>query len=279
MSKKKNEFEAEAQYAKDFLDYVNSRREEGLSDLEIAQDLVYNAWEAPSRKEAIALAIKATIVSKDCADAYNLLAEETSQSDEDVIELYQLGVEAGKRAIGEEAFEEDVGYFWGLLHTRPYMRARLGLAMSLWKICDYEAAVDHYKELIRLNPNDNQGVRDILMPCLIELNRDEEAEILYKQYEGEDMSGWLYSRTLLDFRKYKTSPTSLKSLKRAFNANTYIPEYILENERIPDFLPELYSIGSDNEAIIYAAYNINAWKTSEDAIGWLREQISKFKNK
>jgi len=142
------------------------------SAVDEAQEIMYDAWEAPTRQRAVALAKKALEVSPDCADAYNLLAEETAKSLEEVLDLYRKGVEAGERALGKKTFKEDVGHFWGLLETRPYMRARAGLAQSLWEAGQREEAVEHYWDLLRLNPNDNQGIRDLLMPCLIELGRE-----------------------------------------------------------------------------------------------------------
>jgi hypothetical protein len=40
-----------------------------------AQDLVYDAWEAPSAKKRRELAEEALRISGDCADAYNILAD------------------------------------------------------------------------------------------------------------------------------------------------------------------------------------------------------------
>ena len=123
--------------------------------LDQAQDLIYDAWEAPTRQRAVALAQKALMVSQDCADAYVLLAEKTAESVEEAIELYRKGVEAGERALGKRAFKKAVGHFWGLLETRPYMRARAGLAQCLWEAGRREEAVENYWDMLRLNPNDN----------------------------------------------------------------------------------------------------------------------------
>jgi hypothetical protein len=78
------------------------------------------------------LAQKALELSPLCADAYVLLAQETARNLDEAIDLYRQGVEAGKKALGKSAFRDDVGHFWGLLETRPYMRARHGLAQALW---------------------------------------------------------------------------------------------------------------------------------------------------
>jgi tetratricopeptide (TPR) repeat protein len=97
--------------------------------------------------------------SGDCADAYMLLAEEDAGSLEETRELYQKGVEAGERALGRETFEEDAGYFWGILETRPYMRARQGLAFCLWELGERQEAIDHYKQMLDLNSDDNLSIR------------------------------------------------------------------------------------------------------------------------
>lgn len=94
------------------------------SAVDEAQEIMYDAWEAPTRQRAVALAKKALTISADCADAYNLLAEETAKSLEEAIDLYRKGVEAGERALGKKSFKEDVGYFWGLLETRPSVQGR-----------------------------------------------------------------------------------------------------------------------------------------------------------
>lgn len=101
---------------------------EDTTPAEQAQELMFEAWEAPTRKQAIALARKALRLSPDCADAYNLLAEATTKTYEDALELYRQGMEAGARALGKATFKRDVGYFWGLIKTRPYMRALSGVA-------------------------------------------------------------------------------------------------------------------------------------------------------
>ena len=46
----------------------------------------------------------------------------------------RAGLDAGELALGPEGFEEYDGHFWGFLETRPYMRARHGLALALLKL-------------------------------------------------------------------------------------------------------------------------------------------------
>jgi tetratricopeptide (TPR) repeat protein len=245
---------------------------EEKTPLKEAQDLIYDAWEVDDSKRRVALARKALEISPDCADAYVLLAEETASSLTDALNLYRQGVEAGERALGKDAFEEDVGYFWGVLETRPYMRARAGLAECLWASGKHDEAIEHYKEMLRLNPNDNQGIRDLLMPRLIEMERDEEAEALFNEYLDDGMASRIYSRALLDFRKMGDSEISRKSLAAAVKKNKHIPAYLLGRKKMPRSLPEYYSPGAETEAVFYTKENLEAWKTTPGALEWLLHQ-------
>ena len=52
------------------------------------------------------------------------------------------------------------------------MRARAGLAGTLLKLGDVVAALSHYRDMLKLNPNDNQGIRYILAGCLLRQDND-----------------------------------------------------------------------------------------------------------
>jgi tetratricopeptide (TPR) repeat protein len=243
------------------------------SAVDQAQRIMYDAWEATTRQQRVALAKKALKLSSDCADAYVLLAEEMAKSLDEAIDLYQKGMEAGERALGKRAFKEDVGHFWGLLETRPYMRARAGLAQSLWDAGEREQAVEHYWDMLRLNPNDNQGIRDVLMPCLIELGCDGKAEKLFKQYKEDSMAVWMYSRALLDFRKEGDSPVAGTSLKAALEENKHVRAYLLGRKKMPRHLPDYYGFGDENEAVTYVFGNKSAWEATPGALEWLAAKV------
>ena len=237
--------------------------------LEEAQDLMYQAWGATGRQR-VRLARQALEFSPDCADAYVLLAEETARSLEEARDLYQKGVEAGERALGPETFEEDVGYFWGLLETRPYMRARLGLAQCLWALGERQAAIEHYRDMLRLNPSDNQGVRDLLATSLLEEGMDKELGELLTRYD-DAMAGWAYTRALWLFRRHGPSPQADAGLREGFQRNRFVPLYLLGRKRLPRRLPQYIGFGDENEAISYAAANLAAWRRTPGALEWLAD--------
>ena len=255
---------------------TNSKTAEGGSGaatgdaIDAAQDIVYDAWETDDRRKRIALAKKALKVSPLCADAYVLLAQETARNLDEAISYYRQGVAAGEKALGEATFRDDAGYFWGLLETRPYMRARHGLASSLWAAGLRDEAVAHYEDMLRLNPDDNQGIRYLLLDCLLALGRDQQAEQLLEQYEDDGGAGWDWSKALLSFRQTGDSARSRKALAQAVATNGHVLAYLVGDKTMPEELPDYITWGGEDEAVAYASGAADVWASTPGALAWLR---------
>ena len=243
------------------------------SDLDKAQQLMYSAWEERNPARRISLAHEALSISPNCADAYVLLAEEQVDTVGRALEYYRQGVEAGERALGER-FTEMAGHFWGVLETRPYMRARQGLADTLWRVGQREQARSHYQDMLRLNPNDNQGIRYLLVVLLLEMDRDADAEKVLKQYRGDASATWYFTRALLEFRKGGATAKADKVLQKALKYNPHVSPYLTGQKRIPNRLPATLGFGDENEAIAYAADHLNHWRRTEGAVNWLQGQLA-----
>ena len=80
-------------------------RTEPTTALEEAQEVIYQALQEHSTQRT-ALARRALTISPDCTDAYVLLAEVATDPQE-ARHLYEQGVAAGERSLGEETFRED----------------------------------------------------------------------------------------------------------------------------------------------------------------------------
>jgi tetratricopeptide (TPR) repeat protein len=248
--------------------------DEGIADpkLRKAQKLMYKAWEESNPAKRLNLAHKALATSPDCADAYVLLAEEEADTLARAEAYYQKGVEAGERALGSEYFRENQGHFWGLLETRPYMRAREGLANTLWALNHREAAVEHYRALLELNPGDNQGVRYSLLNLLLEMGRGAEVVALLKQYD-DAMAEWLYTWALVEFRQSGPGKAADRRLKAALKQNKHVPAYLTGRKRIPNQLPPYMGWGDEAEAMHYAHRYLNHWRRTAGAVEWLKSKV------
>ncbi len=242
-----------------------------LTPLEQAQDLAYAAMEETGRLR-IKLAREAIAISPDCADAWVVLGDAATNPDVKLAH-YRSAIDAGARAIGDK-FDALVGEFWGHLQTRPYMRARLALAQMLLDLGRVEETEAHYRELLRLNRGDNQGVRYLLLPLLLEEGQDEEAGALIDQFGGDIQAVWLYARALWLFRREGNTDPARAALAEAMHANPHVAEYLLDMESMPFSRPPYFALGSEEEAVVAAETLLPAFSDTPGAEAWLRQHAS-----
>ena len=94
----------------------------GQTPIELAQDLVFDAFDARGRRRVV-LAKQALALDPNAADAYVVLAEQAAGPAR-ALPLYQRAVEAGRRRIGPETLEREVGPVLGPRRPRAPTCAR-----------------------------------------------------------------------------------------------------------------------------------------------------------
>ena len=241
--------------------------------LERAQALVLRATQLTSARRQRQLARQALDLSPDCADAYSLLAQLEPVPTRKLVWLEQA-VAAGERALGADRLKELEGHFWGAVETRPLMRAYAGLAELSWVLGDRGRATSLYHHMLRLNPQDNQGVRYMLAICLLE-ERTAEAQStlqeLLNRFPEDAAAHWAYNRALLSFQlKQQTTDMADQVLADAMRANPHVPPLLLGEKPMPQELPQAIGFGDIDEAIDYVAFALNAWRHTSGALPWLR---------
>jgi tetratricopeptide (TPR) repeat protein len=232
-----------------------------LTPLERAQELAYDAMEAHGRLR-IKRARQALAISEDCADAWVLAA----------IERYERAVLAGAAAIGADRFASLRGEFWGHLETRPYMRARLGLARALRGLGRDDEAVAHYRALLELNPGDNQGVRYVLLATLLQRGMNDEAGALLSEHEDDLQALWPYGRLLWQLRVNGDTARTRAAFDAALRANPHVVPYLLDPESLPFDRPPHFALRSREEAAYVAETLADAFAATDGALAWLAAQ-------
>jgi len=235
-----------------------------------AQEVMYDAWEQTSRRARVALAHKALAISPLCADAYVLLGQEEAKSATEALAYYRKGVEAGEQALGPKGFKQYAGRFWGFLETRPYMRARAGLAATLNALGEVDAAISQYRDMLRLNPGDNQGIRYVLAACLMKRGDTEALERLLEQYDEDGSAPWLYTRALVAFRgNAAIDKKAVESAKEACKANRHVPAALAGTKKMKPSTNGYVTMGGEDEAAHYVEEWGFDWLTTPGAIDWL----------
>jgi tetratricopeptide (TPR) repeat protein len=249
-----------------------------LSDAEAdakneAQQIAFDAMEAESEIEARKLAKRALRLDPDCVDALVVMTELDAHTQQERIEGLQKAVAAGERSLGEKFIRENKGNFWMLIDTRPYMRAMAQLAEVLRGQGISLDAIKIYEKMLALNPNDNQGVRDPLLGLYLKTGNLKGAGHLLKKYREDSSACFEWARMLERFLAGDRDGAG-KALKVARKANPHVELFVTQKRSLPKELPEMYSPGSEEEAVLVLNYLSGALVAQQEARSWLFNQFA-----
>lgn len=257
-------------------DFLKKMQEQSINDLPgktdkkgRSQDLVYEAHEQPVSKGK-KLVKQALELDPDNADAYNYLAS-TEKNLDKATEFFEKAIEAGENTLGNKFIREEKGYFWGIFKTRPYMRAKAGLADCLYAKKEIDKAIKICAEMLELNPNDNQGMRYLLSTLLLSKKDLSAFERFMKKTEDENCAVWNYNKALYQFKKTGQTTKSDKALLKAYKSNEFVIDYMLGIKEMPDELPQYIGRGDKDEAVSYINQAWAIWEKTEGAFYWLLE--------
>ncbi len=233
-----------AKYNNGEIDYTNTI-------LDDAYELLEQAEKAKTKNQAIKLAKKAYEMCPDCFDAILFQADlEENSIKRD--RLLNEGLDFEKDRLEEEGyFEKDnIGHFYGIFETRPYIRGLYRKADYLIADGKAKQARDVCLEILRLNNNDNTGARYLLMAIYAYLEEEKEMLKLYKKYPEEALE-MLFPQFALYYKLGKDKETK-ELLERINKANPHFIKFfkgtIKRNEDIPY---GHYSKGDSSEVIMY----------------------------
>lgn len=247
-----------------------SQRSASVTDADRAQEMFYEAMDAPSDDSQFELLEKALTLDPGNVDALLAMMRHLpplpSNEESDVLRRI---VQLGEERLGKKTFEEYAGHFWGFFETRPYMRARAQLALALHESGRVEEAVTEWEGMLELNPGDNQGVRYRLLALYLALGRRKEAGRLFKQYPEADFSTVFAWGKVLDRFLSGKPKEAAEAAVEAQKQNGFSKAFILGHRRIPKNLSEAYSPGSKEEAACYAGDLRLAWEAHPEAVVWL----------
>ena len=168
-------------YNKGEIEYENTPLDDAYEILEEAQN-------AKTEKEAIKLAKKAYEKSKECFDAI-LFQCDLEENGIKRMKLLDDGLEFEKSRLTKEKYfdKENIGHFYGIFETRPYIRGLVIKAEYLLEEGKISQAENVCREVLRLNENDNMGARYLLMAIYATLEKENDMLKLYKKYPEEDL--------------------------------------------------------------------------------------------
>lgn len=241
-----------------------------------AQGVMWDAMDVISggdERRAARLCHTALGIYPDCVDALAMLAEIKCERVNEYVDEMRKVIEAGRRDLGARCFKRDRGDFWGIIETRPYMRAmaQLGFALLGWGAPErVDEAIEIFEEMLDLNPNDNQGVRDWLAGCHLARKRYDDARMLFARYPDDWLAAPAWAKVLLAHVS-ESAEQAAKLLGEARKRNAHVEPYLTGRKRRPKGRPGAYSPGDETEAVYCADMLWEAWKAHPRSRKWLKE--------
>lgn len=224
---------------------------------EQSDDLLFEAYDEPIKSRAIKLAKQALEINPDNIDAENFITKFETNTIKKLGKYKETLDKEQEKLEKEDLFnKENIGIFWGLIETRPYMRTKHCYMLTLMELGRYTEAIKQGEELLKLCKNDNQGIRYLIMGLYAVLERFEECEKIYNKY-SDDSTFMLFPLAVMyykkgDYRKCK------KVLKEIQENNEYLLDYLIgikkfTKAKIEDIEKNgTYSWGSESEAYLVA---------------------------
>lgn len=224
---------------------------------EQSDDLLFEAYEEPIKSKAIKLAKQALEINPDNIDAENFITKfETNTIKK--LGKYKETLDKEQAKLEKEDFfnKENIGIFWGLMETRPYMRTKHSYMLTLMELGRYTEAIKQGEELLKLCESDNLGIRYLIMGLYTVLERFEECDKIYNKY-SDDSTFMLFPLSIMYYKKgdYKKCKKILKEIQEN---NEYLLNYLIGRKKFTKTKVEYieingtYSWGSEEEAYFIA---------------------------
>ena len=231
--------------------YNNGEMEYKNTPLDDAYEILEEAHNARNEKEALRLAKKAYEKSSECFDAI-LFQCDLEENGIKRMTLLNDGLKFEKNRLTKEKYfdKENIGYFYGIFETRPYIRGLVIKIEYLLEEGKLRQAASVCKEVLKLNENDNLGARYLLMAIYAVLEEEKDMLDLYKKYPEEDLE--MLFPLFAIYYKIGNDKKAKDYLNRIDKCNSNFVKYfkgtIKPSEKVN---PGYYSRGDSSEIFMY----------------------------
>jgi uncharacterized protein HemY len=177
-------------------------------------------------------------------------------------------IESFEKKMGPAYYEENAGHFLLINETRPYTQLRSLRAGLKFEKGQTKEAAKELKELIVLNPNDNQGLR-IPLTCwhIMQHNWSGLADLLTLYIDEMSLPMLTVKALMLSAQEGDID----KAKKDTHQSNKHAIKYLTGQKKAKHAV-EFYQPGDASEAEMYVSeYAKQAWRNVPGALFWLQK--------
>jgi len=213
---------------------------------ETADDFLELADETDDINKAKYYVKKAMELEPDNLDAINASLDFIEDQTWEYYQKLSEAVKKGTKLMEKEGLmaQENIGHFWGILETRPYMRLRARYVDFLIEAGMMNRATSECEEMIRLSENDNLGMRYRLMHLYAFLEKEEAALKLHEKYDGNEETQMLLPLSILYFKLGEMEKAE-EYLLRLKDANKDAKKFFraVQKNKLDQYVDEMDSFG------------------------------------
>ncbi|MFO8110701.1 MAG: tetratricopeptide repeat protein [Thermoplasmata archaeon] len=184
------------------------------------------------------------------------------------IELWKKGVDIGRSALSH-GFRKGDTLEWSMIENRPFLRCLENLGLTYLNLGEVDKALPLFQEIIGYNPNDNQGVREVLVDIYLTKRRYDDVIKISEMYPKDGMPAIAYGRALALFKTGQKEKAT-EDLKEAVRFLPKVAEELMkdEHEEPGRVIPGTVSFGGWDQAYDYWDHFGGHWGKKE--LKWLK---------
>jgi tetratricopeptide (TPR) repeat protein len=206
-------------------DWDEGELDRPMTDREQADYLLQQAEVEPGHRMRVRLARMVLELDPDNIEAYVQLAE-ASNDLEERRRMYAEAMEVGRRVLSEKQIRRPGRDERVCQQRGAYLEAWAGQAAVLSQMGRYEEAAEQGMALLEADPKDETEFCYILVPCLLLLGRDEQAEEVWSRFATDESPVWLFAGALVALRRKGQTQEASDRLQEAIEEDDRLGEYL-----------------------------------------------------
>ncbi|MBC8182053.1 hypothetical protein H8E88_13120 [candidate division KSB1 bacterium] len=187
---------------------------------------------------------------------------------------FNQGFQLGNKLISRD-FKGQI--IWGMMENRPFLRTMQGLGLTYLFMREWEKASQIFSKMLNYNPNDNQGIRTLIIQSYLAMGKFGDVLKINKLFPEDIMPDTLYGAVIANYRLDKMDKAK-KALKDAIEFSPNVAKELIKkkHKKIESEMPGSITVGGEDEAYDYWE-RVGPYWTDPKILKFVEDGLKKLK--